>query len=389
MASDEAAAISDEEDDYWASLPPSQPPRARSPSPEPPSVLRDFLDAASLGHLLPALGGQSLAFCNASLTASRTTFLHWLKERGITALGHRQAFANALAKARRDGSLPALSTAGLLRTLAQPVGEDRVRIPESVPAQVKPQTPAQLVPRVLFQTYRTRHVSLKAWENVCRVFELNPDWSYEFYDDERCAALIKREFGDDVVRAFARLRAGAAKADLWRYCALYTFGGLYLDMDSGVNRPLSNCIRAHDRLVPMYDAECNLIQWVLIAAPKEPLLKRTVEASTARILAGEPNIFLATGPTVLTDVFYEMHPARSGEAVYGSRTMDWSTKLARLQAAGARDEDTETFSRIYQGYEYADLYEGGEPERYLPTWGRDPTRGLYWDCPQLMGNGAA
>ena len=116
--------------------------------------------------------------------------------------------------------------------------------------------------------------------------------------------------------------------------------------------------------------------------------------------------------------------------VYGSRTMVWQEKYARLQvgdarmgppcarraapsvcwspwrlrcpvtsagdvlpvvftpsplvqAAKARGEDSETFSRIYQGYEYAHVYEGGEPERYLPTWGRDPTRGLYWDGPQL------
>ena len=108
------------------------------------------------------------------------------------------------------------------------------------------------------------------------------------------------EFGDDVVRAFARLRAGAAKADLWRYCALYTYGCVYLDLDAGINRPLSQAIGPHERTVAMYDAECNLIQWVLIAAPREPLLRRAIEASTARVLAAEPNIFVATGPTVLT-----------------------------------------------------------------------------------------
>ena len=42
-----------------------------------------------------------------------------------------------------------------------------------------------------------------------------------------------------------------------------------------------------------------------------------------------------------------------------------------------------TFRRIYDGYEYGHVYEGGEPERYLPTW-NEPTRGLYVDCPQLM-----
>merc|ERR1712232_1243733 len=104
-----------------------------------------------------------------------------------------------------------------MRALAEPVTGGRVRVPESVPAQSQPErTPQAHVPRVLFQTYRTRCVSPKAWENVCRIFEHNPDWSYEFFDDERCAAFIARKFGEDVNRAWAALRAGAAKADLWR-----------------------------------------------------------------------------------------------------------------------------------------------------------------------------
>ncbi|KAL1520967.1 hypothetical protein AB1Y20_022525 [Prymnesium parvum] len=347
--------------------------------PEPLELLAHFLADFGLLSFLPSLEGTSLMRYNALLTASRPEFLRKLKEQGVHALGDRQKIANSMARARRNGLLPTLSTADLMRSLAEPVSEGRVRIPYRVPAQTKPTAPALQVPRVIYQTYRLRTVSTEMWENVCRIFELNPDWSYEFYDDERCAALISGEFGSRVSEAFARLRAGAAKADLWRYCVLYMYGGVYLDMDAGVNRALSHCIKPHTRFIPMYDAEANLIQWVLIAAPKQPLLRRCIEESTARILAGEPNIFVATGPTVLTDIFFELNPLTPGEHIYGSRTMGWGDKLARLQAAQALPEDSETFSVLYDGYTYAHLYERGESERYLPTWGRDPTQGLYWD----------
>ena len=38
--------------------------------------------------------------------------------------------------------------------------------------------------------------------------------------------------------AWSTLRAGAAKADLWRYCALYVHGGVYLDLDACICGPL-------------------------------------------------------------------------------------------------------------------------------------------------------
>ena len=33
---------------------------------------------------------------------------------------------------------------------------------------------------------------------------------------------------------------GSVKADIWRYCVLYTFGGLYLDDDSDIAVPLDD-----------------------------------------------------------------------------------------------------------------------------------------------------
>ena len=37
-----------------------------------------------------------------------------------------------------------------------------------------------------------------------------------------------------MLAAFRALGAGAAKADLWRYCVLYQCGGVYLDLDASI-----------------------------------------------------------------------------------------------------------------------------------------------------------
>ena len=72
------------------------------------------------------------------------------------------------------------------------------------------------------------------------------------------------------------------------------------------------------------------------------MLLRTIELATARILHREPNIFVATGPSVFTDAFISEHaehadgPRGGARPVYASRTsMRWGERLEFLQVFGA------------------------------------------------------
>ena len=56
------------------------------------------------------------------------------------------------------------------------------------------------------------------------------DCVYYLYNDADCRAFIRSAFPPDVVAAYDRLIPTAFKADLWRYCVLYKFGGVYLDI---------------------------------------------------------------------------------------------------------------------------------------------------------------
>ena len=67
-------------------------------------------------------------------------------------------------------------------------------------------------------------------ENVKRLRRENPEFEYHLYDDKMCRKFIKTHFDKDVVFAFDKLKPGAYKADLWRYCVLYIHGGIYLDI---------------------------------------------------------------------------------------------------------------------------------------------------------------
>jgi len=59
-----------------------------------------------------------------------------------------------------------------------------------------------------------------------------------FANDKQCINSL-RPFGDAVVTRFGQL-TGAHRADLWRYCMLYRFGGVYLDIKTVLTEQLTD-----------------------------------------------------------------------------------------------------------------------------------------------------
>ena len=42
----------------------------------------------------------------------------------------------------------------------------------------------------------------------------------------------------------------------------------------------------------------------------------------------------------------------------------------------------------FAGYQFSDVYEEGFDERYVPTWGLEPTRGLYHESKETVAQDA-
>ena len=63
------------------------------------------------------------------------------------------------------------------------------------------------------------------------------DCIHYLFNDADCREFIAREYPPDVLMAYDLLIPTAFKADLWRYCVLYKYGGVYLDVKLGGFRP--------------------------------------------------------------------------------------------------------------------------------------------------------
>jgi mannosyltransferase OCH1-like enzyme len=95
---------------------------------------------------------------------------------------------------------------------------------------ITPTTKYNVIPRNIFQCWHTLDLPPKMRENVDLLKRQNPDFVHYLYDDKMCAEFIHTHLGEEILYSFNKLKPGAYKADLWRYCVLYILGGIYLDI---------------------------------------------------------------------------------------------------------------------------------------------------------------
>ena len=108
-----------------------------------------------------------------------------------------------------------------------------------------------------------------------------------YFTDAACRQHIEAHFDTSVVQAYDSLIPSAYKADLWRMCILYTYGGIYGDVSQKVLTPIDvNARAAHMVLVKDRDM-CNTVNNIQISfmacAPRSPVLKYIIERITEGI----------------------------------------------------------------------------------------------------------
>ena len=79
--------------------------------------------------------------------------------------------------------------------------------------------------------------------------KINPEYEIDIYDDDMCRKFIKKHYGDNYVDVFNYLQHGPIKADFWRLCILYKYGGVYSDADIEPLVPLADFFEKQTSLV--------------------------------------------------------------------------------------------------------------------------------------------
>jgi mannosyltransferase OCH1-like enzyme len=165
------------------------------------------------------------------------------------------------------------------------------------------------IPATIFQTHKSLayiaskpHIqnAVNSWKAYSKTF------NYQFYTDVMCNTFIKENFSADVYAAYMRCPLAVMKADLWRYCVIYHFGGIYADSDTICKRDPTLFIQGNAQLLIVPENSVHLCQWIFAAPKHSPILKSVIDLSVKRILEipeikGEHIIHHLTGPGVFTD----------------------------------------------------------------------------------------
>ena len=191
---------------------------------------------------------------------------------------------------------------------------------ESVGVEVTPST----IPKVIYKTgprdYAAVDPVLKA--HFRTILRANPGYRLRYFSDDQCLALVQRHSFDAVVDAYRTRRPPAYRADLFRYCVLYIYGGIYSDLTQDFQVPLAELVDgATDRLVLVDDLVFHAhgtpgIQINFIAArPRHPIfakaIARIVEHVHLRYYGVTP--LDPTGPYLCRNVYDEYIRAHPSE----------------------------------------------------------------------------
>ncbi|WP_448366240.1 glycosyltransferase [Fluviibacter phosphoraccumulans] len=135
------------------------------------------------------------------------------------------------------------------------------------------------------------------------------DLPHVLYNLESARSFLVQHMSSDVLDAFDKLKPYAYKADLFRYCVLYTIGGWYFDatvrLNTGVIIPAEiNCVSFRDFPLPT-NSSWSLANGALFARPNNKVYELAINLvlNNCRDLNYGTCNLCPTGPVLLGRAF--------------------------------------------------------------------------------------
>ena len=166
-----------------------------------------------------------------------------------------------------------------------------------------------LVPRNIFQTWKT-HTVPKHWEESPRsIKRYMPGWNYFLSDDQDNLNIVKKYF-PEYLKFYQELPYPIQRADMIRPMLLYLFGGVYIDLDFVVMKPLDPLFEVGDLFFIQSGNTSNYMTNSFMASrAKHPFwleyLKAITTPTPGWAFGKHFTVMTSTGPIRLSNVIYD------------------------------------------------------------------------------------
>lgn len=179
---------------------------------------------------------------------------------------------------------------------------------ERLPSDKKTLTYHMGIPLIIHRAHNNRYTHQKMFK-AChqKWIELNPKYQIIWYTYTQRDLFIK-DFNKRVYNAYKLIKPGAFKADIWRLCVLYKYGGIYVD---AYTTPVKDMGYIMKYLLPQEhnfisvldckEAGGGVHNGFIISSPRHPFLKQCIDdiVNTIEQRSYTDHVLAVTGPLCL------------------------------------------------------------------------------------------
>jgi mannosyltransferase OCH1-like enzyme len=173
-----------------------------------------------------------------------------------------------------------------------------------------------MIPKIIHQTYKTNYLpeDLKKWHE--NVKNLHPSWEIKLWTDEDNLQLVKKHF-PHLLSAYTGLPYPIMRVDIVRYMYMAVYGGVYLDLDYELFKPIDEITEGKDLLLPLsrekngrdfYKSDVIIGNCIFASAPGHIFWHDVIQTFAAnpplKQFSNKINILKLTGPEFITRIYF-------------------------------------------------------------------------------------
>jgi hypothetical protein len=132
-----------------------------------------------------------------------------------------------------------------------------------------------IIPKIILQTYHNKtRIPSKVYNNISKYAK---GYKHIIYDDLLCIVFLKQNYPPIISETFTSLKKGPHKADLFRYCFLYKYGGIYLDVKTELIKPLDEIFTGSYLYTVLSKKNKCIYQGIIATPPLNPIFKILID----------------------------------------------------------------------------------------------------------------
>jgi len=189
--------------------------------------------------------------------------------------------------------------------------------------------------------------------------KLNPEYEIKLYDDQQCKDFLVKEYSKKHLNIFNFLKDGPIKADFWRVCILYKYGGLYVDADAEPLIPLSEYIDPTADFITCssYGVALNFNPNFIMVKAGDEFLKRCIEEYVRMFNEKIPYSYWGYSIMTVFNTLLKLVDYRKISSIYYDSDGKKHQILLEVEAPKLVDDFNEyngvkVFNNRYKSYDY-------------------------------------